>query len=178
MPKTGLSVVQFLEELGHSVRTGQRRRGRSQGCVRQEGQVPLVVEDGLAEIPERKLWPEDGREVQSGIGRLPEEKVAQADLTGGSDEQARRPGLSGVQAAGQKVFIHIFLCDELLFEAPGYLAHCVGNLFPGCEQKGLKSADILISLQELTGVGECDVEHCFRVGFCGFHGLCYKLLEV
>src|SRR2546426_6497093 len=50
---------------------------------------PLIVEDGLEQVTPRDVGPEDRRDVQLGVGELPQQEIGEPAFTGRPDQQVR-----------------------------------------------------------------------------------------
>src|SRR6185312_1324029 len=120
--------------------------------LRRQAAVPAValleVLDGRGEVLLAEVGPENGGDVQLGVGGLPEQEVGDAHLAGGADHQVELRKMSGIEAAADR-----FLIDGLLAGGDG-LGDSVDDLLPAAviEREGQLEAGV--ALQALDGLGE------------------------
>src|SRR5665811_64533 len=70
--------------------------------------APGVVFDRPGELRRVEIGPEERTEVQFRVCRLPEQEVAEAQLTGGAYDQIRLTHVRRVQVGGHNVLIDLF----------------------------------------------------------------------
>ena len=86
-----------------------------------DGRVLLIVKDGPAQFPERQVGPEDGREGDGRVGRLPEEEVAQTHFARRPDEQFGRIFRVRVETAVDEPLVDVFVVQQAVLQTPGHL---------------------------------------------------------
>src|SRR5438046_2522418 len=69
---------------------------------------PLILEDGLEQVAPRDVGPEDRRDVELGVGELPQQKVREPVLTGRANQQVRVAPGRGVELGPDGVFVDVF----------------------------------------------------------------------
>src|SRR3989442_59170 len=86
---------------------------------------PLILEDGLEQVAPRDVGPEDRRDVELGVGELPQQKVREPVLTGRANQQVRVAPGRGVELGTDGVFVDVFealhTLEHLLGEETGRL---------------------------------------------------------
>src|SRR6266513_3882929 len=81
---------------------------------------PLIVEDRLEQVAPGDVGPEDRRDVELGVGQLPQQKVREPALTGGANQQVGIAPGCGVELGPDGVFVDVF-------EALHALEHLLGE---------------------------------------------------
>src|SRR5947208_966275 len=93
---------------------GRQRRSAPADCGKSHRDfseapiAPLVVEDRPEQVAARHVGPEDGGDVQLGIGELPKQEVRQPVLAGGANQQIGVAPGRGVQLLAQRFFPDVF----------------------------------------------------------------------
>src|SRR5438874_5542766 len=73
-----------------------------------EPPVPsLVVEDGLEQVTPRDVGPEDRRDVQLGVGELPQQEIGEPAFTGRPDQQVRVAPGRRVELGANRVLVDV-----------------------------------------------------------------------
>src|SRR6266516_3860647 len=87
---------------------------------------PLILEDGLEQVAPRDVGPEDRRDVELGVGELPQQKVREPVLTGRANQQVWVAPGRGVELGPDGVFVDVFealhALEHLLGEETGRLS--------------------------------------------------------
>src|SRR5258708_12931548 len=68
----------------------------------------LILEDGVEEGAPVEVRPQHRGDVQLGIGELPQQKVRQALLTGGANQQIGVAPRRRVQLGADRLFVDVF----------------------------------------------------------------------
>src|SRR5437867_5485353 len=84
-----------------------RLRDMSGGDPAEPPLPTLVVEDGLEQVAPRDVGPEDRRDVQLGIGELPQQEIGEPAFAGCPDQQVRVPPGRGVELGADGVFVDV-----------------------------------------------------------------------
>ena len=78
------------------------------GACFAETTLPLpVFINGLHEFRFLEIRPQDLREIELGVGRLPQKKIAQTAFAAGPDEQVRIGQTGGIEMFSQEIFGNI-----------------------------------------------------------------------
>src|SRR5205823_12098968 len=102
-----------------------RLRDMSGGDPAEPPLPTLVVEDGLEQVAPRDVGPEDRRDVELGVGELPQQKVREPVLTGRANQQVRVAPGRGVELGPDSVFVDVF---EALYALEHLLGEETGRL--------------------------------------------------
>src|SRR2546421_5041762 len=68
---------------------------------------PLILEDSLEQVASGDVGPQDGGDVELGVGELPQQKVREPALTGGANQQVRVAPGRGVEFGADGVFVDV-----------------------------------------------------------------------
>src|SRR3989338_4371550 len=80
--------------------------------------APLVLGDGLHEILLRKIGPGLRRDIELGVGGLPQQEIGEPLLARGPDQQVRIGELGGVELPGEHGFIDVLRPEPSLPDRP------------------------------------------------------------
>src|SRR5881227_2054714 len=84
-----------------------RLRDMSGGDPAEPPLPTLVVEDGLEQVAPRDVGPEDRRDVQLGVGELPQQEIGEPAFTGRPDQQVRVAPGRRVELGANRVLVDV-----------------------------------------------------------------------
>src|SRR5216117_735559 len=94
-----------------------------------EPPVPsLVVEDGLEQVTPRDVGPEDRRNVQLGVGELPQQEIGEPAFTGRPDQQVRVAPGRRIELGANRVLVDVLESLDALEHLFGEEARRPGQL--------------------------------------------------
>src|SRR5579875_610580 len=88
----------------------------------------LVVEQGFHKVLAGKFRPADGRHIDFTVSRFPEQKVGEAKLTGGADQQVGVGNIGPIEVICDGLFVNGFGAKLSFLHAPGDGAHGIYHL--------------------------------------------------
>src|SRR2546428_431196 len=106
-PSHSTSTAPAMAGTATAMRTS-RLRDMSGGDPAEPPLPTLVLEDGLEQVAPRDVGPEDWRDVQLGVGELPQQEIGEPAFTGCPDQQVRVAPRRGVELGTDGVFIDVF----------------------------------------------------------------------
>src|SRR2546429_9842158 len=92
---------------------GRRRRFARAGCetlhrdLAEAPVAPLVVEDRFEQLAPRDVRPQERRDVQLRVGELPQQKVRQATLARGADEEVGITARRRIEPLPDRLFVDL-----------------------------------------------------------------------
>src|SRR6266571_2086256 len=89
---------------------------------------PLIVEDGLEQVTPRDVGPEDRRDVQLGVGELPQQEIGEPAFTGRPDQQVRVAPGRRVELGANGVLVDVLESLDALEHLFGKQARRPGQL--------------------------------------------------
>ena len=69
------------------------------------------VERGLSQVIRTEIWPKYRREVELGVRRLPDQKIAHPDFARGADDQVRIGHFAGIEHARNGLLVDLVRGD-------------------------------------------------------------------
>src|SRR5690348_4041139 len=94
-----------------------------------EPPVPaLVVEDRLEQVSSRDVGPEDRRDVQLGVGELPQQEIGEAAFSGRADQQVRVAPGRRVQLGANGILVDVLESLDALEHLFGEEPRCPRQL--------------------------------------------------
>src|SRR5712691_5602003 len=105
-----------------------RLRDMSGGGAAEPPLPPLVIEDGLEQVAPRDVGPEDRRDVQLGVGELPQQEIGEPAFTGRPDQQVRVAPGRRVELGADGVLVDVLESLDALEHLFGEEARRPGQL--------------------------------------------------
>src|SRR2546426_11415404 len=126
-PSQSATTAPAMAGTATAMRTS-RLRDISGGDPAEPPLPPLVIEDRQEQVAPRDVGPEDRRDVQLGVGELPQEEIGEPAFTGRPDQQVRVAPGRRVELGANRVLVDVLESLDALEHLFGKEARRPGQL--------------------------------------------------